>query len=566
MEILIGYEIKTAKPVKIKQSHLIVTGITQLSGKTTTLETLIKRSGCKAIVFKTKIGERSFAEGTETVPFFRDRSDYDFVKSLIEAYAREKLFIEKGTLMRLCKGSCSLVEIKKRVDDVLAEGKLKGLKEEIHTRLQHYLENLIPQIQYSNLSRVLHIYDGLNIMNLERFTEPAQSLIIQSVAEEVLANMRGVILVIPEAWKFIPQKYNNPCKRSVESFIRQGATNENYVWIDSQDMSGVDKIPLKQISTWILGYQSERNEVKHTLDQIALPARLKPKVDEIMKLKKGHFIISSYEGVKKVYVQPHWLDKETAMKIAKGQRSVDELHHQPSLVSNSIPVIGKAKKDIESPAKMTFMQSKELVELRMDFFNKISELHQIINGLANQYNELKLSLPSIDINEIVSLVIQKMPVQPVMTLESKPIQVDENLIKEIIRRIPAGNNITYEVAPLEKIKKDFIAEAKNKIIVDIKTLDEEQKKIVKFVETQNKGCHQTMILSKCLFVSATSGGTRSRISQKCKDMANLFLVRMDKNAIVYPNLKGRLQELFGLHEASADEIEIAYNHIINDLI
>ena len=59
-EILLGYEIKTAKPVKIKPSHLIVTGVTQLSGKTTTLETLIKRSGLKAIVFKTKIGERSF--------------------------------------------------------------------------------------------------------------------------------------------------------------------------------------------------------------------------------------------------------------------------------------------------------------------------------------------------------------------------------------------------------------------------------------------------------------------------------------------------------------------------
>jgi hypothetical protein len=145
-------------------------------------------------------------------------------------------------------------------------------------------------------------------------------------------------------------------------------------------------------------------------------------------------------------------------------------------------------------------------------------------------------------------------------------EVNDGLIAEIVKRLPAGGNVTYEVAPMEKIKKDFIAEAKNKIIVDIKTLDEEQKKIVKFVETQNKGCNQTMILSKCLFVSATSGGTRSRISQKCKDMANLFLVRMDKNAIVYPNLKGRLQELFGLHEASADEIEIAYNHIINDLI
>ena len=563
MEILLGYEIKTARPAKIKMSHLIVTGITQLSGKTTTLETLIKRSNCKAIVFKTKIGEQSFAEGTETTPFFRDRSDYDFVRSLIEAYAKEKLFIEKGTLMRLCKSSRSLVDIKSRVDETLAGGKLRGLNEEIHTRLQHYLENLIPQIQYSNMSRILHIYDGLNIMNLERFQPEAQSLIIQSVAEEILNNMRGVIMVIPEAWKFLPQKYGNPCKRSVESFIRQGAANENYIWIDSQDMSGVDKTPLKQISTWILGYQTERNEVKHTLDQIALPAKLKPKVDAIMKLKKGHFIISSYDGVQNVYVCPHWLDEETAKDIARGKKSVDELNYQPDLVSRSVPAA--ANQGIEQPVKTTVQQAKELVELRMDFFNKIQSLQQVINGISEEMTAIKLSIPRIDLEQIVSLVLQKMPVQSTGKSD-KVFSINDDLINEIARRLPTGGNVTYQVAPLEKIKKDFLDGARQKIISDIKTLDDEQIKILKFVEAQDKGCSQTHVLSKCLFLSATSGGTRSRISQKCKDMANLLLVRLDKNAIVYPHLKSRIQELMGMHDASSDEIEQVYNHILNELI
>jgi len=35
---------------------------------------------------------------TEIQAFFRDRSDYEFVKSLIEAYAKQKLFLEKGRL------------------------------------------------------------------------------------------------------------------------------------------------------------------------------------------------------------------------------------------------------------------------------------------------------------------------------------------------------------------------------------------------------------------------------------------------------------------------------------
>ena len=58
-KILLGYEIGTGKQVNIIPSHLIVTGVTQQSGKTTTLESLIQRSGLKSIVFRTKIGEKS---------------------------------------------------------------------------------------------------------------------------------------------------------------------------------------------------------------------------------------------------------------------------------------------------------------------------------------------------------------------------------------------------------------------------------------------------------------------------------------------------------------------------
>jgi hypothetical protein len=61
--IFIGFEIKTGKKVEIPLAHLIVTGITTLSGKTTTIEALIKRSGLRAIIFKTKVGEAGINEG-----------------------------------------------------------------------------------------------------------------------------------------------------------------------------------------------------------------------------------------------------------------------------------------------------------------------------------------------------------------------------------------------------------------------------------------------------------------------------------------------------------------------
>lgn len=557
-KIKVGYEIETGKEVLIRPAHLIVTGVTQLSGKTTTLEALIKRSGLRAIVFKTKIGEKSFSEGIVVPPFFRDRSDYEFVRSLIEAYSKEKLYLEKGTLMKLCKGSASLLEIKKKVDEALL-GKLRGIENEIYTRLQHYLENLIPQIQYANLSSVLTVHEGVNIMNLERFTEEVQALIIQSVANEVLNTMKGVIVVIPEAWKFIPQKYRSPCKRAVESFIRQGATNNNFVWIDSQDMAGVDKIPLKQISTWILGYQSERNEVKHTLDQIPLPKGSKPSTEEIMTLRKGHFYVSSYDGVVKTYVQPSWLDNKTAKKISLGKMKVEEIDKPDNLVPFAVESSGatsNAKK-----AEIRFDDSKikkEITEVRIDFFNKIEELQTMIQKLGEKLFSVETKHQEINEDELFSKFLQKVP---------KASFDRDKLIKDVISRIPRATGTTvYEVAPLEKMRKDFQEEAKNKIFEDVKTLTPDHHKIIRYVESRGQGINLTELVGKCFFLQTTSGGSRQKVSKWCKEIDALFLLKRDRNSVTYPYLKERIKELTVNHGATEQEINQVYDHIIMEML
>lgn len=90
-KIKLGYEVETGNEVNIKPSHLIVTGLTQEAGKTTTLEALIKRSKKRAIVFRTKIGEKSFLAGTKIPPYFKDRSDWQFVQGLVEATIKDNL-------------------------------------------------------------------------------------------------------------------------------------------------------------------------------------------------------------------------------------------------------------------------------------------------------------------------------------------------------------------------------------------------------------------------------------------------------------------------------------------
>ena len=558
-KIKLGYELKTGKEIFINPSHLIVTGITQQSGKTTTLEALILRSGINAVVFKTKVGEKSFSQGAVIPPFFRDRSDYEFVRSLIEAYNKEKLVIEKGTLMSLCKGAKSLLEIKNRVDEAVAPGKLRGIKEEIYTRLQHYLIELIPQIQFANLSTTLNIGAGINIMNLERFTEEAQSLIIQAVADEVLKNRSDTIIVIPEAWKFLPQKYNNPCKRVVESFIRQGATNNNFIWLDSQDMAGVDKIPLKQISTWILGYQAERNEVKHTLDQISLPKAQKPKEDDIMNLPIGHFFLSSRDTGVKVYVQPSWLNDDEAIAIAKGETDVTEALAKKPLQSFSFTT--QQNKPAAGDTN-GFASKKDLSQLRIDFFNKIEQLVTDVNNyLQNLGNGKK---EDIDIDELAGLVMQKMPLQK---KDLAPAAVDvDNIIAQIMKKIPAGGGAAvYQVAPLEVIKKNFLQEIKNKITGDITTLSPDEKKALKYIEVRDSDVTPNEMITQC-FLLKPGGSSSTKISNILKSLVSIDVTEKTAGGRYRKGLQKRITTLMNNHSATDAEKENTYNHILNDLL
>ncbi len=522
MKIKLGFEVSTGKQIDIDLSHLIATGITQLAGKTVTLESLLKRSGLKGIVFKTKIGERGFSDGRIVAPFFKERSDYEFVKSLIEAYSREKLFFEKGTLMELCKDSQNLNEIKNRTDENLLNPKTKGLKREIYIRLQHYLEAIIPQIQNANFTSKLVIENGINIMDLVKFTEEAQSLIIESVVSEVLKSKTKTIIVIPEAWKFIPQKYNNPCKRVVESFIRQGATNQNYIWIDSQDMAGVDKIPLKQISTWILGYQSERNEVKHTLDQLPPPDKIKPQVKDIMTLGTGFFYYASRELTTKVYVQPYWLSDEQAKQVAIGSISIEDVKSKQPKVEILAPTI---------PTIPTKDKSDDL----MNYVDKV------VGGIQRQINELKEQI-------------------------KKPVINKDEIIKDIVARIPNTGNIIYEIAPLEKIKKDFLESAKQKILQDVNTLDNESKQMLRYLESRAVGTSVNELAIKC-FLKPHGANPYNKFVNDCgKHISDTLLAKKQTNGKWLGILKDRIKDLLQVHEASEQEIDNLYNHIIMEFL
>jgi hypothetical protein len=314
-EVLLGFEIGSGSPVTIPLSHLAVTGQTQLSGKTTTLEALVERCGHPAIAFVTKRAEGSFTRGRSVKPFFRERADWQFVSSVLEATLRERLKFERSWIMRACKGAKTLSDVQRNVRRGM--DKARGLAADVLLTLDHYLDIVIPQIERLPYADRVDLVNGLNVMDLSAYSLELQGLVIQSVLQWVYENCAGTLVIIPEAWEFIPQQRGSPVLLACETLIRKGGNLHNYVWLDSQDIAGVHKNILRQVAVWILGVQREANEVKRALAHIPGNIR-KPKLEDVMQLDRGQFFACFGKTVVKVYVQPAWLDDVTAAGIAAG--------------------------------------------------------------------------------------------------------------------------------------------------------------------------------------------------------------------------------------------------------
>ena len=166
----------------------------------------------------------------------------------------------------------------------------------------------------------------------------------------------------------------------------------------------------------------------------------------------------------------------------------------------------------------------------------------------------------VNVEEIVGLVLQKMPVP-----QSAPAASinEEALFQRLLMRIPRQVGTTvYEVAPLEKIRKDFLEEAKAKVLADVAKLDEEQKKILKYVEAQGSGQAVSPIVEKCLF-KAVGGSNNQNALNKLKAMAAAELVRYDiSHGKFHPNLKAVISKYCSQHGATEQEIQQVYDHIL----
>ncbi|MGD8777689.1 MAG: hypothetical protein PVH88_01875 [Ignavibacteria bacterium] len=560
--IRLGYEKGTGMEVKIQPSHLIVTGVTQMSGKTTTLEAILSRfEGFQdgrvptKILFKTKPGEKNLANFHLIKPYFNERADYTFIKNLLEAFSKERISIEKGTLMKLCKDADNLESISQKIKTELEKGK-RGIYEEIYTRLDHYIDDLVNVLNTIEISTDLKIRmaNVINIMDLEGIKNGAiQSLFIESTIREILDNFQSTIVVIPEAWKFIPQKYSNPCKRTVESFIRQGAALNNFVFLDSQDITGVDKTILKSVSTWILGYQSEKNEVKHTLEQLPVPKSNKPKEEDIMTLKKGEFFLVTPGEVRKVYVQPVWLPDIVAKEVAMGEKvSERELLKYSNdfyvkILNQSVNYISydELKKN-ENQDNMNISKIFGSMGYSTKFFkDTLNQIERIIN----EAKEIKINIvtKAEETNHSTEIDFSKI----------------EKVILPLIEQKLKQPRIT--AAPLDVIRDEFLKNGKDYILGIVNTLNNDEKKILKYFEVSSKDIAANEITTKCLLLSA-GGQNHNNTTKMLSNLVSKRLLTKTPGNRFRKNLKTLIEDYLQNHTIDDEQIELLYNHIITDLL
>lgn len=339
MSIDLGFEVSTGKRVTVPLKHTCVTGQTQESGKTTTLEALISRSGLRAVAFVTKRGEKSFRLMQPIPIFYRESEDdsyWRYVVSILEGILEIRMgWPEQALITKLCRKydhegtkakkaykwpvAKSLKQLLSNVQVLLPH--VRGGQEMICIRLEENLIKVIHEIDDAKFDSKLTLSRGINVMDISKLSQELQALVIRSVIEWVHQKEHGTIVIIPEAWKFIPQGRNTPVKPAAERLIREGAGIKNFVWFDSQDLRGVDKALLRSVGLWLFGVQREKNEVANTLDSI--PDLPKPSASAIMQLKIGQFYVAHGGVCLMTYVQPAGMEDLHAQAIARGEESPD---------------------------------------------------------------------------------------------------------------------------------------------------------------------------------------------------------------------------------------------------
>lgn len=544
--VLLGFEVGTGDYVHIPVRHLAVTGQTQEAGKTTTLEALITRSGLRAVTFITKRGESAFTREARIRPYFREQTDWQFVASLLEASRGEKLKFERAWIIRASKGARTLADVHANVKAALETA--KGMSADVYLCLDAYLDQVVPQLASVKWATGLELVPGVNAVDMSGLSVEMQHLVIRSTLLWVLEKEQGTVVVVPEAWKFIPQGRGTPVKLAAEAYIRQGAALHNYLWLDSQDLGGVEKTILRSVPVWLLGVQRESNEIKRTLDSIHAK---KPKPAEVAQLRLGEFYACWGAHAVKTYVQPAWMGEEDARGHARGTFRVVEG------VGRVDPRMFVDLEPEEEPGMCAQHQKLE---------RELSVLKKETDGLRENLRDARLeeqtwreafelektlAEAAIRVREAFALLM------PAVAGDYLPVNEDA-IVQRVLARIPTnghGINVTAPEALRLQVQKD-VAE---RIVGDARALPPAAKRILKVLIALDKRVSQSQASERA---GVSTGGS---MIEAFKALNSYGLIDVHRKAGTRDAVRSRIVAELSDLGAKDDVVEQVYQSVLYEV-
>ena len=589
----LGFEVGTGEEVSVPMHHAIVSGVTGLSGKTTAISAMLSRlpDGYRSLVFSTKRGEISFEGAHEAQPFYKATVDWEYVSGVLEAARKERLKFERSWIIKASRGASSLRDVYQNIVVVLEDGKpLRGLDESVWTVLRAYFEKVLPELESQPWAASLDLVQGVNVMRLEHLSEEVQGLVIAASLEEAHRAMANVVLVIPEAWAYVPQQRGSPVKWAAQHIIRQGRARGIYLFLDSQDVTSIDKGVLKSVDLWILGRQREFNEVRRILDQ--LPATQKPKPSDVMTLGVGRFYVAAEDWLKLVYVQPQWLGQDQARQVALGaipvvgspapaqvveeedRMLIADLREQLAAVQAGFQDM-RLEREMEQAYRQDVQKQLATVEAeRNSAQQELIRIDQALNDASHKALEMtqgwekatrQVELLNAEVDgarRLRQALRQLLGTSPTLERAEGPETMDEEeIVEKVLARLGAWRPV-IQVVPLEALKHRFQQEAVARLTLQVQALEERPRQAILWLLAVGRPTTYKEICSQLGFPEV--GVSYSKFRADMKEAVDIGLLTSDSHGL-HVAVRNRVAAELWPYSPAPEDIEATYQHLLTAL-
>lgn len=300
--VRLGQDVQGGGPAVAPLGHLAVFGQTRRAGKTTSLRTWARWAAedldAAVVVFRTGRGEIDFG-GRYAQPFFRERLDWKSVEAMLWSFLAEKPKVYRPIIMRAVHGARSLEDVHRAI---VAAGKKSrnGWVQDRTYELDQYFQELLPFLRQHGWAKSPAFHFGTTtVVDLEGWPATVQQLVVAATLEALLTlggEDAPVLVILPEGRNFIPSDRATPAKLAADHFAREGAKLNLFLWVDSQSLTGVDQLVLRNFALQLQGVQTSDIEIR----RVAKAFEVAPK--RIHELRVGDFLLRTDEGVGTIHV------------------------------------------------------------------------------------------------------------------------------------------------------------------------------------------------------------------------------------------------------------------------